>query len=171
MLTVAQVAAVDTRADQLRIAHHLPALPAVATLALPSPSGPVELRILSASHQVVVGSSIETVACGTGVGEWLRDGLEVAAADGATTSVRVDRLDGPAFAAEVDRWRRRGRGDSRALVVEFPGRDAVTGLALTPVGEGWTSIHSYPAPRGTGGTVVRTRTVLDVEAEVLLCPR
>jgi len=156
MLAVARVAAVDTRADQLRIAHDLPVLPAVATLRC----GPVELRILAASHQVVVGDRVETVACGTGVGEWLRDGRTVLAGDAATT-VEVVRLTRDAFAAEVAAWRRRGRDDDRALVVEFPGRDAVTGLALD--GAGWTSLHSYPA--AGGGTVVRTRTVVGTREE------
>ncbi len=164
MLAVARVAAVDTRADQLRIAHDLPVLPAVATLRC----GPVELRILAASHQVVVDGAgdmvVETVACGRGVGEWLRDGQTVLAR-GATTAVEVERLVGDAFAAEVAAWRRRGRDDDRALVVEFPGRDAVTGLALD--GAGWVSLHSYPGDGdGTaGGTVVRTRTVVGTREE------
>ncbi|HEY8547695.1 MAG TPA: DUF2617 family protein [Acidimicrobiales bacterium] len=166
MLVVAGVAAVDTRADELRIAHDLPVLPAVATLR----RGPVELRILAASHQVVVdgdgGPWVETVACGTGVGEWLRDGRTVTAG-GTATTVEVAALPAGAFAAEVAAWRRRGREDDRALVVEFPGRDAVTGLALAPTGERWVSLHSYPGPAG-GGTVVRTRTVLG--AREALCP-
>lgn len=157
MLAVARVAAVDTRADQLRIAHHLPVLPAVAALRC----GPVELRILAASHQVVTGDRVETVACGTGVGEWLRDGATVMAGD-ATTTAEVVGLAVDAFAAEVADWRRRGRDDDRALVVEFPGRDAVTGLALD--GAGWVSLHSYPVPGG-GGTVVRTRTVVGTREE------
>lgn len=159
MLAVARVAAVDTRADQLRIAHHLPVLPAVATLRC----GPVELRILAASHQVVAGERVETVACGIGVGEWLRDGQAVLAGD-ATTTVEVEQLVVDDFAAEVAAWRRRGRDDDRALVVEFPGRDAVTGLALD--GAGWVSLHSYPAAGGAGGgTVVRTRTVVGTREE------
>lgn len=166
MLAVARVAAVDTRADQLRIAHDLPVLPAVATLRC----GPVELRILAASHQVVVAAEggidpwVETVACGIGVGEWLHHGRDVADAR-ATTTIEVARLAGPGFAAEVAAWRRRGSDDDRALVVEFPGRDAVTGLALE--GDGWVSLHSYPG--AGGGTVVRTRTMLRTGQEVVAC--
>jgi hypothetical protein len=110
------------------------------------------------------GPWVETVACGTGVGEWLRDG-RVAADARATTSIGVVRLAGPDFAAEVAAWRRRGRDDDRALVVEFPGWDAVTGLALD--GDGWVSLHSYPG--AGGGTVVRTRTVLRAGREAAAC--
>jgi hypothetical protein len=178
MLVTARVEAIDTRPDQLRLALGGPVLPAVAVHRVAVGDARVELRILAASHQVVVdraGASrcggpaparhVETVACGLASGRPLRDG-GTWSAGGWTVSVAVERLGTAAFAEVAAGWRERGRDDPDTVVARFPAHpDALTALAVLAVGgaegagPGWVGVHTYPAgPAGEGGTVVVSRT-------------
>jgi hypothetical protein len=167
MLTVAGVVAVDTGPELLRISDQVPRLDAVAVQRVPAGVRCVELRILAASHQVVVTveqgervEHVETVACE------LPGDSGVPVHHGGTydhgpwqVTASVGQLGAQAFHQVATRWRRRGRSDAGSIVVQFPNHaDALTGLAW--LGEGWVGVHLYPAsgPEG-GGVVVRTATV------------
>jgi hypothetical protein len=151
MLADAPGPAVDTRPEDLRVSFDAPPLAPVATCRVAG----VELRILSASHQVVLPGHVETIACGLGSGVPVGRGGTFRR-DGFTLDVSVDRLGVGAFAAAASGWRARaGEGDD-VLAVRFPGHpDALTALALRH--DGWEGVHLYPRPGG-GGTVVRART-------------
>jgi hypothetical protein len=106
----------------------------------------LELRVLGASHQVVLGDWSETVAClpdRPGAlparDEQVVDGYSVA------FEARVDR---PAdFADAVSRVIAACAADPLALVAEFPGSPlAVTALAAGVSGDGvaWQTWHAYP---------------------------
>jgi hypothetical protein len=166
MLTMAGVVAVDTEPEQLRISDRVPRLDAVAVHEITAGALRVELRILAASHQVVVERDrrevehVETVACGLpgAAGQLLHDGGTYNYGHWQVTT-SVVRHDAEAFHHIAARWRRRGRSDPGSLVVQFPNHtDALTGLAW--LGEGWIGVHLYPCddPPGTG-IVVRTATV------------
>lgn len=188
MLTVAGVDAVDTSPEQLRVTDQVPRLDAVAVhrvgcvhrvgsgRALP---GQVELRILAASHQVVVVvegqerhlghghhaehvETVETVACGlpVGTGQPVRDGASFDHGRWRLTAA-VRRLDAHRFRHQADAWRQRGREDPHSMVVQFPAHpDALTALAWQ--GEGWVGVHLYPDRHPDdvpgGGVVVHTAT-------------
>jgi hypothetical protein len=131
----------DTTAADLRFALDLPELPALATLTLDTgPHRRLELRLLGASHQVVLhtpaGRLTETVAC------------LPAAADGLPR-----RLVRPDYAFRAEIRRLRGTLNARALAGEFPGSpDALTVIAAE--GTTWWTVHAYPQ----SGEIVRTRT-------------
>jgi hypothetical protein len=143
----------DTTAGDLSFALGLPEQPALHVLALPD--GGVQLRLLGASHQVVLaGRCIETVACLPGRPPSLPGAVEQ---DGYRFTAEVRHLDPPAMSAEVARLRARLSGDPYALVGVFPGSpEAVTALhAEVARGRtGWHTWHAYPQT----GELVVTRT-------------
>ena len=175
MLARADVMAVDTAPDQLRVSARLGRLPAVAVHEVVVGAQRLELRILAASHQVVVGEPepnpehVETVACGLAASSAapLADG-RLYGHDGWCVAASVVRYDAGGFARQAQRWLARGRDDRRCVVVAFPNHpQALTALAVD-VREvlgadhgllGWTGVHLYPSPSaGGGGVVVRTTT-------------
>lgn len=151
----------DTRAADLRLSLGLAPQPALAVRALRQGPWRVELRLLGASHQVLLrdGSGAawsETVACSAG-GAAL-PARHAAGAYRFTSSVR--HLDAPALRAAVRRLACGLAADPRALCGVYPGEDgdAMTALRLrdedgTAV---WTTWHSYPRT----GEVVVTRSRL-----------
>jgi hypothetical protein len=120
----------------------------------------VQLRVLGASHQVVVGDWSETVACLPD-----RPGA-LPAREERRLGDRVVRFEAscerPAdFAATVSRIVADCAADPHALVAEFPGSPlAVTALSACEVdgGVGWRTWHAYPQ----AGELVRTTSVVSV---------
>ena len=146
----------DTTAAELSFARDLPELPALHVLEVPAAG--LTLRLLGASHQVVIGGRcVETVACLPGRPAGLPSAVED---DGYAFGAQVHRLAPEELAAAVADLRDGLAGDPYALVGEFPGvPDAVTALAVNLPGEGalgWRTWHAYPQ----SGEMVSTWTVV-----------
>jgi hypothetical protein len=143
----------DTTAGDLSFALGLPEQPALYVLRIPSTG--LQLRLLGASHQVVLaGRCIETVACLPGRPPSLPGAVDE---NGYRFTATVSHLDPPAMSAAVTGLRERLTGDPYALVGVFPGSpDAVTALhaEIRPDVTGWRTWHAYPQ----AGELVITRT-------------
>ena len=156
----------DTRAEDLRWSLEHGELPAVATALVDG--CPVELRILGASHQVVLEVPglprlVETVAYVPGLGDPLpragaRTGGDSPWSYELTSEVEVlapddlrDRV--ASLVADLD-------GRPGALSAAFPGdRHAVTAVHAEPLAGGgatWRTWHAYPQH----GQLVHTRTLV-----------
>ena len=172
MHTALDVPFVDTSAGQLTWQLGLPPQPALAVTTVPMGGLDVELRLLGASHQVLVGPPgaggvslwSETVACLPG-GDPLPDATGITR-DGVyriRSVVVVHRADDLGLLADrlVDRLG--GRPD--ALVGEFAGqRHAVTAMVTERRGRdamGWHTWHAYPG----SGELVTTATTLSLVAQ------
>lgn len=138
----------DSRAADLSLAYGLRPLPALGSHRVTLPGTELELRVLGASHQVVVGNWSETVAC-------LPDrpgalpAREESVAGGLRTTFEAfcHRLDAEELAARVAGIVRECEADEHALVGEFPGSPlAVTALRAWSTGDGaaWRTWHAYP---------------------------
>jgi Protein of unknown function DUF2617 len=150
----------DSRAADLSLAYGLSPLPALGSHLVRLPGLDLELRVLGASHQVVVGDWSETVAC-------LPDrpgalpAREESVAGGLRTTFEAHchKLDPEAFAERVAGIVRECEADEYALVGEFPGSPlAVTALRAWPVegGAAWRTWHAYPQ----AGELVETVSVV-----------
>lgn len=153
----------DSRAADLSLAHGLRPLPALGTHRVVLPGLELELRVLGASHQVVLGDWTETVAC-------LPDRPGALPAREETVVggylVRFEavchRLDDDELAARVTAITSACAADEHSLVGEFPGSPlAVTALRARPVagatgGATWTTWHAYPQ----AGELVETVSVV-----------
>jgi hypothetical protein len=151
----------DSRAADLSLAYGLAPLPALGTHTVAVGGVRVELRVLGASHQVVLGDWSETVAClPDRPGALPARKAQVVGDHLVTFEARVDR---PAdFAAEVARVIDRCAADADSLVAEFPGSPlAVTALSACAVetGVAWQTWHAYPQANELvwTSTVVRPR--------------
>lgn len=158
---------VDSRAADLSLAYGLPRLPALGTHRVELPTVSVELRVLGASHQVVLDVDglewSETVACLPDRAGALPTREESRAGHLVSRfAARCVRLAPVALAARVRGLRRRCEGHPRALVGTFPGSPlAVTALQVDPgvdtgAPAGWWSWHAYPQT----GELVVTRSML-----------
>ncbi|MGI5167505.1 DUF2617 family protein [Spirillospora sp. CA-253888] len=142
----------DTRADELTFVLGLPPLDALATLAVERAGHRLLLRLLGASHQVLVDGDAfsETVACLPGHPGPLPShvGREVAGRSydfRAETAAHHRESD---FVRAVDAVRRHTDGRDDALTGTFPGSPhALTALALEPAGLAWRTWHAYPQTR------------------------
>jgi hypothetical protein len=148
----------DSRAADLSLAYGLRPLPALGTHTVTLGGLTVELRVLGASHQVVLGDWSETVACLPGRPGALPAREERLVGDHRVTfEARVDR---PAdFGAEVAGVIAACEADPHALVAEFPGSPlAVTALSAAEVdgGVAWVTWHAYPQ----AGELVYTKSVV-----------
>jgi hypothetical protein len=148
----------DSRAADLSLAHGLAPLPALGTHSVTLAGMTVELRVLGASHQVVVGDWSETVACLPDRPGALPSSDERVVGDYRVTfEARVDR---PAdFTETVSEIVASCAADPHALVAEFPGSPlAVTALAAATHGDGvaWQTWHAYPQ----AGELVWTSSVV-----------
>ncbi|MDQ3787651.1 MAG: DUF2617 family protein [Actinomycetota bacterium] len=148
----------DSRAADLSLAYGLRPLPALGTHTVTLGGLTVELRVLGASHQVVLGDWSETVACLPDRPGALPAHQEQVVGDHRVTfEARVDR---PAdFAAEVSRVIAACEADPDALVAEFPGSPlAVTALSASTCdgGVAWETWHAYPQ----AGELVYTKSVV-----------
>ncbi|MFY7064271.1 DUF2617 family protein [Nocardiopsis changdeensis] len=148
---------VDTRADDLVWALGHPLIDPLAVRSLRFGGTGVELRVLGASHQVVVTSAagvlVETVACLPGVDGALPGSAERSHGTGRYRfDSRVENLTRTGLARRVDDLHREVADDPGGLLVAFPGDPlAVTALHLDPGGahgDGnplhWRTWHVYP---------------------------
>lgn len=136
----------DSRAADLSLAYGLRPLPALGTHRVTLGGLTLELRVLGASHQVVIDGWSETVAC-------LPDRPGALPAQESRTVgdylVRFEAsCDHPAdFASTVSRIVADCEADPHSLVAEFPGSPlAVTALSARPADGGvrWETWHAYP---------------------------
>jgi hypothetical protein len=139
----------DSRAADLSLAYGLRPLPALGTHQVTLNGLALELRVLGASHQVVLGDWSETVACLPDRPGALPRREEQAVGD---YLVRFEaRCDEPEdFAATVSRIVAECAADPHSLVAEFPGSPlAVTALSARSAreaggGVAWQTWHAYP---------------------------
>lgn len=150
----------DSRAADLSLAYGLRPLPALGTHRVRLPGLDLELRVLGASHQVVVGDWSETVACLPD-----RTGALPAREESVAGGLRISfeahchRFDADTLAARVTGIVRDCETDEHALVGEFPGSPlAVTALRAWQVdgGAAWRTWHAYPQ----AGELVETLSVV-----------
>jgi hypothetical protein len=173
----------DTTAADLSFALDLAEQPALSQLDLAvAPGFRLQLRLLGASHQVVLdtpaGRLTETVACLPSAPAGLPDQVTSAALPAATRytfRANVQRLPAAALRAEVARLREHFV-ETTVLAGLFPGSpDALTLLAAQcqidgsglgkpgsgrrPRGTAWWTVHAYPQ----SGELVRTATTVRVK--------
>lgn len=180
MIPTLETAYVDVCARSLGWALGLPARPALATVTVPVPAkgsateagGPahvwqLELRLLGASHQVLVhgdGALLcsETVACDLPGAEPLPTTArsEHPHSGSYEFSSQVQLLDADALVAAVDELERDLDGRDDILVGRFPGvPHATTALAVDVLTRrllAWRTWHAYPQT----GELVTTRSRL-----------
>ena len=162
---------VDSRAADLSLVFGLARLPALGTHRVELPGVSVELRVLGASHQVVLDLDglewSETVACLPDRAGALPTREESRAGHMVSRfAARCVRLAPAELAARTGVLRRHCEAHPHALVGTFPGSPlAVTAMVVdaavdpaVPVGPpvGWWSWHAYPQT----GELVTTRSVL-----------
>ncbi|WP_419996729.1 DUF2617 family protein [Streptomyces boninensis] len=167
MLTTLKTSYTDTRATDLAWRLGMEPLPALAVLDLELDAKALQLRLLGASHQVILldetGSCSETVACLPGsstplplgvakqVGEWEYE-----------FSARVETLSPGAFEARAQELLALVAEHPHGLAGTFPGSPhAFTALLVHRQGGqvGWRTWHSYPQE----GRLVTTRTRVGVK--------
>lgn len=166
MITDLAVPFLDTHAGQLRLRLGGPPRDALGTLRVPTPGGILELRLLGASHQVLLdsphGSCSEVVACAPGADEPLP----------AELTATMDRLDyrfeaevrelaAAELTARVRRLTAELAEHPAALLGVFPGSaDAVTAVVaeVEPDSVAWRTWHSYPQTRQIAITRTKVRT-------------
>lgn len=161
VLTTLQVPYVDTSAGELVWTLDHPQVPALATRSVPLPGGDVELRVLGASHQVVLRHAgallIETVACLPGVEPHLPE-TAVRPANGRT--YRFESRVADVTAGELRHQASELRRDGDVFLAAFPAEpDAVTALRLDGDTSGvrWRTWHMYP----------RNKQIVHTSTEVL----
>lgn len=152
----------DSRAADLSLVHGLAPLPALGSLAVVLPGVELELRVLGASHQVVLGERwSETVAClPESRGELPEQREDVADGFHISFRARCERLASGELLARVGKIVRDCENDEHALVGEFSGSPAaVTALVARaePGGRArWQTWHAYPQ----AGELVHTVSVV-----------
>lgn len=150
----------DSRAADLSLAYGLRPLPALGTHRVVLPGLELELRVLGASHQVVLGDWSETVACLPDRADGLPAAEEKLVGD-FRVRFRAEclRLESAEFAGTVAGIVAACESDEHSLVGEFPGSPlAVTALAARAEGTGasWRTWHAYPQ----AGELVETVSVV-----------
>jgi hypothetical protein len=148
----------DSRAADLSLAYGLRPLPALGTHRVTLGGMTLELRVLGASHQVLLGDWSETVACLPDRPGALPAREERTVGDHV---VRFEaRCDRPVdFASTVSRIVADCAADPHSLVAEFPGSPlAVTALSAREIEGGvhWQTWHAYPQ----AGELVWTSSVV-----------
>lgn len=155
----------DSRTADLSLAYGLVPLPALGTHQVALPGGRVELRLLGASHQVVLDIDgvdwSETVAClpGRTGGLPAHDTVDRGPLRSSFTA-RCLRLEPPRLATYVRAVVRHCEGHPRALMGTFPGSPlAITAVWVVDRDRGtvsWRTWHAYPRT----GELVRTASVV-----------
>lgn len=162
MISSLDVAFADVSARSLGWALDLSSRPALATMLVGRGQPQVELRLLGASHQVLVhadGKQLcsETVACDLPGSQPLPDSSRAGRYEFRSD---VQLLDPVAFVATVERIAASLEDREDALLGHFPGvPHAMTALSvdfLAPQQMAWRSWHGYPQT----GELVSTRTRL-----------
>lgn len=150
----------DSRAADLSLAYGLPRLPAVGEHRVRLHGVDVELRLLGASHQVILGAWSETVACLPDRADTLPDREEIVE-NGLCFQFAAQTLHlaGPALAERVAGIIRDCTLDPDAIVGRFPGSPfAITAVRAWEEKDGtsWRTWHAYPQ----ASELVETRTVV-----------
>ncbi|MFI1964267.1 DUF2617 family protein [Streptomyces pathocidini] len=167
MLTTLQTAYTDTRADDLAWALGREPLPALAVLDLELGGAAVQLRLLGASHQVLVeeergGPCSETVACMPGSSTPLP--LGVAKRVGGWEyefAAQVETHPREAFAERARELLALVADHPHGIAGTFPGSPLAFTALLAQHREGrlrWRTWHTYPQE----GRLVATRTQVAV---------
>ncbi|MGC4947323.1 DUF2617 family protein [Streptomyces sp. DT224] len=166
MLTTLHTAYSDTRAADLAWALGREPLPALAVLDLELAGATLQLRLLGASHQVLLeeeqGSCSETVACMPGSSTPLP--LGVAKRIGGWEyefAARVETLNAGSFAGRAQELLALVADHPHGLAGTFPGSPhAFTAMLAQRTGDQvrWRTWHAYPQE----GQLVVTRTRVGV---------
>lgn len=162
MLTTLKTAYTDTCADDLAWCLGREPLPALAVMDLRLDSYTVQLRLLGASHQVIVeeehGSCSETVACIPGSRTPLPLGVAKRVGDwDYEFAARVETLSEGAFAGRAQELLALVADHPHGLAGTFPGSPYAFTALLAQRQEGrigWRTWHAYPQE----GRLVVTRT-------------
>ncbi|MQY14197.1 hypothetical protein SRB5_43590 [Streptomyces sp. RB5] len=162
MLTTLKTSYTDTRAADLAWRLGLEPLPALAVLPLKFDTTDVELRLLGASHQVLLdgpdGDCSETVACLPGSSTPLPLGVAKQVGDwDYEFGARVEVLGESAFEARAQELLALVAEHPHGLAGVFPGSPyAFTALLMYRQGGrlGWRTWHAYPQE----GRLVTTRS-------------
>lgn len=162
MLTTLSTPYTDTRAGDLAWALGREPLPALATRELELDGASVQLRLLGASHQVLLeedgGSCSETVACLPGSSTPLPLGVSKRVGDWEYEfAARVEKLSPGGFAGRAQELLALVSEHPHGLAGTFPGSPhAFTALLVQrhPGHVHWRTWHSYPQE----GALVATRT-------------
>ncbi|MEU6662458.1 DUF2617 family protein [Streptomyces sp. NPDC046821] len=166
MLTTLNTAYTDTRADDLAWTLGREPLPALATLDLQLGGAQLQLRLLGASHQVLMeeerGSCSETVACIPGSSAPLPLGVAKRVGDWEYEfAAHVENLSEGSFAGRAQELIALVSDHPNGLVGVFPGSPhAFTALLAQRQGSQvhWRTWHAYPQE----GQLVVTRTRVGV---------
>ncbi|MFJ8617509.1 DUF2617 family protein [Streptomyces clavifer] len=162
MLTTLQTAYSDTRAADLAWALGREPLPALAVLDLRLAGAKLQMRLLGASHQVLLeeerGTCSETVACIPGSSTPLPLGVAKRLGDREYEfAARVETLSEGSFAGRAQELLALVTDHPHGLVGTFPGSPYAFTAMLAQVAEGqvrWRTWHAYPQE----GQLVVTRT-------------
>ncbi|MER5371776.1 DUF2617 family protein [Streptomyces sp. NPDC002553] len=171
MLTTLHTSYTDTRAADLAWALGREPLPALATLDLELSGAKVQLRLLGASHQVLLeeerGSCSETVACLPGSSTPLPLGVAKRVGDWEYEfAAHVEELTPSQFAVRAQELLALVSGHPHGLAGVFPGSPHAFTALVAQRHEGavhWRTWHAYPQD----GQLVATRTRVDVRAPAL----
>ncbi|MEU5400579.1 DUF2617 family protein [Streptomyces sp. NPDC005963] len=162
MLTTLSTAYTDTRADDLAWALGREPLPALAVLDLELSGAKLQLRLLGASHQVLLeeeqGSCSETVACMPGSSTPLPLGVAKRLGDWEYEfAARVETLSRGSFAGRAQELLALVADHPNSLAGTFPGSPHAFTAMMAQHREGqvrWRTWHAYPQE----GRLVVTRT-------------
>ncbi|WP_369217327.1 DUF2617 family protein [Streptomyces flavofungini] len=166
MLTTLKTVYTDTRAEDLAWALGREPLPALATLELELADVKMELRLLGASHQVLIeqerGTCSETVACIPGSSTPLPLGVSKRVGDWEYEfAARVETLSRGQFAGRAQELLALVAEHPHGLAGVFPGSPHAFTALLAQRHEGsvmWRTWHAYPQE----GQLVATRTRVGV---------
>jgi hypothetical protein len=166
MLTTLKTVYTDTRAEDLAWALGREPLPALATLDLELAGARMELRLLGASHQVLLeqerGTCSETVACIPGSSTPLPLGVSKRLGEWEYEfAARVETLSRGQFAGRAQELLALVAEHPHGLAGVFPGSPHAFTALLAQRHEGsvmWRTWHAYPQE----GQLVATRTRVGV---------
>ncbi|WP_328938225.1 DUF2617 family protein [Streptomyces tauricus] len=172
MLTTLNTAYTDTRAADLAWTLGREPLPALATLDIEFADAKLQLRLLGASHQVLLeeerGTCSETVACIAGSSSPLPLGVAKRAGDWEYEfAARVETLSRGSFAGRAQELLALVADHPNGLAGVFPGSPHAFTAMLAQRHEGqvhWRTWHAYPQE----GQLVATRTKVGVRVPARL---